>query len=111
MHDAEFHVFQRKIFLCEMPRNWSGLFRLEFFNTAIVFIHPVSNWPFGFSSVLETTLVTIYNVNHIREFTSDHVLWWECLTFKCSLGVDTGDFFQFLDFGAVGAFTQSGAGG
>ena len=61
--DTEFHVSHRMIFLCEMARNWSGLFRLEFFNTAVVFIHPVSKWPFGFSSVLQTTLVVIYNIN------------------------------------------------
>ena len=52
MQDAEFHVFHRMIFLCEMPRNWSGLFRLESLNTAVVFMHPVSKWPFGFSSFI-----------------------------------------------------------
>ena len=97
------------IFLCEMPQNWSRLFRLEFLNTAVVFINPVSKWPFAFSSVLETTSVAIYNINCIREFTSDLLLGWECLKFKYFLGVETGYFFQFLNFGAVGASTQSGA--
>ena len=50
MQDAEFHVFHRINFLCEMPRDWSGLFGLEFLNTAVVFIHPISNRSFGFSS-------------------------------------------------------------
>ena len=39
---------------------------MAFLNTAVVFIHPVSDRPFGLSCVLETTLGAIYNVNYIR---------------------------------------------
>ena len=35
LQDAEFHVFHRINFLCEMPRDWGGLFRLEFLNTTV----------------------------------------------------------------------------
>ena len=66
LQDAKFHVSHRVIFLCEVPRDWSGFFSLEFFNTAVVFMHPVSDRPFGLSCVLETTLGAIYNVNNIR---------------------------------------------
>ena len=51
VQDAELHVFHRIKCLCEMPRDWSGLFRLEFLNTAVVFRNPISNRSFGFSSV------------------------------------------------------------
>ena len=65
MQDAEFHVFHRMIFLCEMPRDWSGLVSLEFLDTTVVFIHPISDRFFGFSSVLEATLIAMNDVNHI----------------------------------------------
>ena len=65
MQDAEFHVFHRMIFLCKMPTDLSGLISLEFLDTTVVFIHPISDRSFGFSSVLEATLVAINDVNHI----------------------------------------------
>ena len=37
MHDAEFHVFHRMIFLCEIPRDWSGLVSPEFLDTTVMF--------------------------------------------------------------------------
>ena len=46
MQDTEFHVFHRKIFLCEMPRDWSSLVCWTL-DTAVVFIHPISDWSFG----------------------------------------------------------------
>ena len=63
MQDTEFHVFHRMIFLYEMPGDWSSLVSLEFLDTAVVFIHPISNWSFGLSSILEATLVAINDVN------------------------------------------------
>ena len=66
MQDTEFHVFYRMIFPCEMPGDWSSLVSLEFLDTAVVFIHPISNWSFGFSSIL-VTLVAINDVNYISD--------------------------------------------
>ena len=77
MYNAKFHAFHRMIFLCEVPGDWSRLVRLEFLNTAVVFIHSVSNRPFGLSYVLESTLVAIYYVNYIGEFACELVFWWE----------------------------------
>ena len=48
MQDGKFHVFHRMIFLCEMPRDWGSLVSLEFLDTAVVFIHPISDWFFWF---------------------------------------------------------------
>ena len=62
LQDTKFHVSHRVIFLCEVPRDWGGFFSLEFFNTAVVFIHRVSGRPFGLAFVLETTLGAIYSV-------------------------------------------------
>ena len=57
--------FYRMVFLCELSRDWSVFFWLGFLNTTLVLIHPISNGSLGFSNVLATTFIAIYNANHI----------------------------------------------
>ena len=73
MNDAKLHMSHRMIVLCEVSRDRSGFFRLEFLNACFVFIHPVPERSFCFSNILEATFGAVYNVNYISQFTSEFV--------------------------------------
>ena len=73
MNDAKLHMSHRMIVLCEVSRDRSGFFRLEFLNACFVFIHPVPERSFCFSNILEATFGAVYNVNYTSQFTSEFV--------------------------------------
>ena len=69
MHYAELHISDTMFGLCKVSRDWCGINCIEFLNTSMMFIHSLSDRPFGLSNVLETTFIAINYIYDIAQFT------------------------------------------
>ena len=93
LHYAELHVSDTMLGLCKVSRDWCCINCIEFLNTSVMFIHPLSDRSFGLSNVLETAFIAIDYIYHITQFTCVFVLWWEVNTLEDFLRLKASDLF------------------